>query len=217
MKKFNQRKKSQSGFIVADFLFSFVLVLGVGIFIFALTFSLATIEISQYIVWSAARTYASAKNDEISAQAAASQKFKKLSAQFPLLTGEGEASPWFKLDDFKAQDHRTEASFMGKVTTAEDRLNRDGNLELRQPWTGASANIYLKLFANMRVPFFGKVTDSPETTFKFRVYAFVIRNPSFKECSEFFRARFKQGIQSLESFGAVGTEIPDYMVEDNGC
>ena len=27
-----------------------------------------------------------------------------------------------------------------------DLQNRDGNAERRQPWTGASANIYLKLF-----------------------------------------------------------------------
>lgn len=217
MKKFNERKKSESGFIVADFLFSFVMVIGIGIFIFVLTFSLATVEISQYIVWSAARSYSSAKADELSAQAAASSKFRELTKQFPLLTGEGEAKPWIKLDDFRAQDHKTEANFLAKIVDPEDRLNRDGNRELRQPWTGVSANIYFKLFGSLNIPLFGKLSTDPETMFKFRVYAFVIRHPSFQECSGFFKNRFNNGIKNLDTFGGLGVENPDYMVEDNGC
>ena len=217
MKKFSDRKKSEAGFIVADFIFSFVMVIGIGIFIFALTFSLATVEISQYIVWSAARSYASAKTDELSAQAAAGEKFRNLSGQFPLLTGQGEANPWFKLDGFTAQDHKAEANFISKVTNVDDRLNRDGNKELRQPWTGASADIYFKLFGNLNIPLFGKISTDPKTMFTCRVYAVIIRSPSFQECSGFFKARFKDGIQPLENFSGLGVEIPDYMVEDNGC
>lgn len=220
MKTIKQRKKSEAGFIIADFLFSFVLVIGIGIFIFVLTFSLATIEISQYIVWSASRTYASANVDEPKAKIAAQLKFKNLSEQFPKLTGAGEPSPWFKLDDFKAQDHQQETNFVKYVADSSDRLNRDGNLERRQPWTGASATIYLKLFSTMKIPFFGPVTDnpdSPDSPFKFRVYSFIIRNPSFKECSDFYKSRFSNGIQQLDSFSSLGVESSDYMVEDNGC
>jgi hypothetical protein len=217
MKPFKQRKKNQSGFIIADFLFSFVLVIGIGLFIFALTFSLATIEISQYIVWSAARAYASANKDESTARDAATQKFNNLSAQFPLLTGSGESAPWFLLDDFKAQDHETESTFISKVTNTNDRMNRDGALERRQPWTGASANLYLKLFANMNIPFLGKVSDDAQTTFTFRVYSFIIRNPSFEECHGFFEHRFKDGIQNLEGLSTLGNELNTYLVEDNGC
>ena len=217
MKKFSERKKSEGGFIVADFLFSFVMVIGVGIFIFVLTFSLATVEISQYIVWSAARSYSSAKADELSAKAAAENKFRELTEEFPLLTGQGEPNPWIRLDDFKAEDHKAEKNFTDKVKDTEDRLNRDGNKELRQPWTGASADVYFKLFGNLKIPFFGKISKEPETMFKFRVYAFVIRHPSFQECSGFFKNRFTNGIQPLENFSGLGTENPDYMVEDNGC
>ncbi len=219
MKPFHQRKKSESGFIIADFLFSFVLVICVGMFIFALTFSLATIEISQYIVWSAARTYSSANVDEAKAARASETKFKSLSAMFPLLTGEGNASPWFSLDDFKVQDHEKEATFAGKVTSASDRENRDGNTERRQPWTGASANLYLKLFANLGIPVFGKVSNDPETDFKFRIYAFIIRHPSFEECSGFFQQRFEKGVKKIESFQSInGTPASEpYKVEDNGC
>ena len=217
MKPIHQRKKSESGFIIADFLFSFTLVIGVGMFIFALTFSLATIEISQYIVWSAAHTYSSANVDEAKAATAARVKFKSLSSQFPLLTGEGNASPWFTLDDFKVQNHATEPTFMGKVSV-NDLENRDGNTEKRQPWTGASAYINLKLFGNMGIPFIGKVGKDPDS-FKFRIYAFIIRHPSFEECSGFFEQRFEKGVKKLEGFDSIPLKpaTEPYKVEDNGC
>ncbi len=71
-------KNSQGGFIAADFLFSFTLVISIGIIIFAFTFSLATIEISQYIVWSAARNYSAAYTNEAEASANARKKFNFL-------------------------------------------------------------------------------------------------------------------------------------------
>lgn len=215
-----QRKKSQSGFIMADFLFSFVMVLSIGIIMFAMTFALATVEVSQYIVWSAARTYSSANIDEATARTAATAKFNNLSAQFPKLTGAGDDdSPWFTLDNFSARDFENDAAFQARVSNNNDRMNRDGNLERRQPWIGARADIYLRLFANMGVPFLGKVSNDAENTFKFQVYSFIIRNPSYQECTDFFRNRFRQGIQSLDSenFSGLGTEITDYVVEDNGC
>ncbi len=213
----NKIKNSEAGFIIADFLFSFVLVIGIGIFIFALTFSLATIEIAQYIVWSSARNYSSANVDEAAANLSATKKFNVLSEQFPLLTGKGSTSPWFELTGFKAMDHSSESNFSGKVTNSSDLLNRDGNLERRQPWIGASADIYLKLFATMNIPFFGKISDDPETTFKFRVYAFILRHPSTQECREFYNKRFTEGIKTLDTIKNVGDSAKYYPPEDNGC
>lgn len=224
MKKiFQQRKKSQSGFIIADFLFSFVMVISIGIIMFAMTFALATVEVAQYIVWSSARAYSSANVNETIARNAAVAKFNNLSAQFPKLTGAGgEASPWFTLDNFSVKNFENDPVFQAKIANPNDRMNRDGNLERRQPWTGARADIYLKLFANMSVPFLGKVSSDAENTFKFQVYAFIIRNPSYEECTNFFKNRFSRGIKPLDSenFSSLQDPLPaltDYVVEDNGC
>lgn len=223
-KKFHQRKRSQSGFIIADFLFSFVIVLSIGIIMFALTFALATVEIAQYIVWSSARTFSSGNVDESAGRAAALAKFNNLSAQFPKLTGAGgEGSPWFMLDNFSAQNFENDPIFQARVSNTNDRENRSGaGSERRTPWIGARADIYLKLFANMSIPFFGKVSTDAENTFKFQVYSFVIRNPSYQECVDFFKNRFTLGVQPLDSENfksspPLGTEIPNYVVEDNGC
>lgn len=222
-KKFQQRKKTQSGFIIADFLFSFVMVISIGIIMFALTFALATVEIAQYIVWSSARTYSSANVDEAAGRTAAQTKFNSLSEQFPKLTGAGgEPTPWFTLDNFSAQNFENDPVFQARVADPNDRANRSGGGagERRTPWIGARADIYLKLFANMSVPFFGKVSSDAENTFKFQIYSFVLRNPSYQECVDFFRNRFRLGVQPLDSenFSTLpGNEIPDYVVEDNGC
>lgn len=222
-KSFQQRKKSQSGFIIAEFLFSFAMVLSIGIIMFALTFALATVEIAQYIVWSSARTFSSANVDEAAGRSAATNKFNALSEQFPKLTGAGgETAPWFTLDDFSAKNFEDDPAFQAKVSNTNDRTNRDGNLERRQPWNGARAYIYLKLFANMSIPFFGKVSTDAENTFKFPVYAIVIRNPSFQECTDFFKNRFMSGVKSLnsENFSTLPDPVPtlqNYVVEDNGC
>lgn len=221
-KSFQQRRKSQSGFIIADFLFSFAMILSIGLIMFALTFALATVEVAQYIVWSAARAYSSANIDEPTAMQAATAKFNSLSEQFPKLTGAGGAnSPWFTLDNFSAKDFANDPVFQAKVSNTGDQMNRDGNSERRQPWIGARADIYLKLFANMSVPFFGKVSNDAENTFKFQVYSFVLRNPSYQECTNFFKSRYSRGIKTLSTeFSSLTDPTPpllEYVVEDNGC
>lgn len=213
----SQSLSNQSGFIVADFLMAFVIVIGVGLFIFALTFSLATIEISQYIVWSSAHTYSMGNSDEATSKKEASLKFNTLSSQFPLLTGKGESSPWFILENFSAGDLSTNSFFSEFVKDTSDKLNRDGNTELRQPWTGVGATLFLKLFSNIKIPFLGKTNSEPDNL-KFPLFGFIIRSPSSDECRQFFNKRFSEGIKKLDGFSTVGTtEINGLIVEDNGC
>ena len=192
---------SNSGFIIADFLFSFVLVIGIGIVIFGLTFSLATIEIAQYIVWSSARNYVAANDSEALSVTSATLKFNNLSKQFPLLTGQGNTgSSWFLLNNFIVGDLAVkDQEFIGKMGSDITNIS---NGEMRQPWTGASAKITLKLFAGLRIPFLGKITNDPDK-FSFPVRAFIIRSPSTKNCQTFFEKRFKEGISQIDRFNLI--------------
>ncbi len=223
------RSHSNSGFIIADFLFSFVLVIGLGIIIFGLTFSLATIEVAQYIVWSSARNFAAANKDEWTAALQSKTKFTNLSQQFPLLTGQGATgSPWFILTDFLAGDLTVvDREFAAKVP-GSDLTNIDPAGEQRQPWTGASAKITLKLFSGLQIPFLGKIVSKDEDI-SFPIRAFVIRSPSHNECKMFFNYenRFAKGIKTISDFSNMnnllsppteGEESQAYVnQEDNGC
>jgi len=117
MRKLSNKKfiRNNSGMLIADFLFAFVMVIGIGIFMFALTFSLATIEVGQYIVWSTARNYSAARYSETVANSEATDKFKALAEQFPLLTNSGGSSSWFELS---ADDLR-----IGELDTSDPTLN----------------------------------------------------------------------------------------------
>ena len=224
-RRFNPLSNS-SGFIIADFLFAFVLVISISIFIFGLTFSLATVEIAQYIVWTTARNYASGAERETASQVNARTKFGYITAAFPSLTGNGSTDPWFELSDTNLAigdlSTTSDPLFSGLINS-DDKVNR-----YRQPWTGASAKIYLKLFAGFKIPFLGNVAAAKED-FEFPIRAFIIRNPSQDECRNFFYTqRYNEGILKLEN-GTVAdpavraANLPasgptqDGWGEDNGC
>ncbi len=219
MKKNNQKPHklylNNSGFLAADFLFSFVLIICCGIIIFALTFSLATVEIAQYITWSAARAYSAAHKTKADSELAASVKFKNLSLKFPLLTGANGDSSWFQLTLKKVGD-TAYAGLGGPV----DVKNKSGsNTESRQPWTGVSAELEWKLFKSIQVPFLGKIASAESDIFTFPIRAFLLRNPSQEECLNFFKTenRFNQGLEKLEN-GWNGLKLSNYVgIEDNGC
>lgn len=216
--------QGSAGFIVADFLFAFVLVISIGIFIFGLTFSLATIEVAQYIVWSTARNYAAGTKDISLSQANSRKKFQNLTAAFPLLTGNGASDPWFELleDNLIVGDLSVNDPDLAGKISSDDKTNR-----YRQPWTGASAKINLKLFAGFKIPFLGKVARD-QADFEFPLRAFIIRNPTQDECRNFFyNHRYVDGIKNLEGStlapssgttmpGAPGGTLNGYG-EDNGC
>lgn len=205
--------KNNQGFILADFLFSFVLVISCGIIIFALTFSLATIEIAQYITWSAARSYSAAAKTADDSRKAAESKFNKLSAKFPLLTGNGSDAPWFELTLGQLGDA---ASRELKGVEPPNSSTR-GGAENRHPWTGVSSNLRLKLFEKIRIPFLGNISSNPDV-FKFPLHAFILRNPSQEECLGFFKDRMRKGIQPLEpGWASLPIDINRVSIEDNGC
>ena len=233
MKKVNRLSNSKfisrsisnnSGFIIADFLFSFALVISCGIIVFALTFSLATVEISQYMVWSAARNYSAGNFDPLTAQAQAKKKFDTLADKFPLISGRGAAStPWFTLTDPVIGDlAKIDADLIGKLGV--DKINKDVTQQVRQPWIGVKSDLQLKLLSGLRVPFLGPVTGSKDF-FTFPIRAFILRHPSQQECYSFFskEKRYNEGILKLNDSSAEGSNFPttganEYVpIEDNGC
>jgi hypothetical protein len=205
---------NNSGFLAADFLFSFVLVIGCGIVIFALTFSLATVEVAQYITWSAARSYSAANKSAAASKLAGETKFKNLSLKFPLLTGADATSPWFVLTKKIIGD----AAYDG-LQGPVDVQNKSGSAENRHPWTGVSAELEWKLFESIKIPFLGRIAKPGSDVFKIPIRAFLLRNPSQAECLDFYKNRFDQGIKTLEGWngGGLGTSGSYVPIEDNGC
>ena len=225
MKTSNKFKNvnNQCGFIIADFLFALVLVISCGILIFGLTFSLATIEIGQYIVWSTARNYSAANTNPLAAEKQAKLKFANLTAQFPLLTGNGSSgTPWVTIENLLVGDLAKIDSDLSSKLGAE-KENKDNAKEFRQPWIGAKADLKLNLLLGFKIPFLGSVVDpSKEDSFTFPIRAFILRHPSQNECTSFYSQRYTEGIQKITGEKFSAADIPDgtakYVpIEDNGC
>lgn len=216
-KKSSQMIMNNSGFLAADFLFSFIMIIGCGIVIFALTFSLATVEVAQYITWSAARSYSAANINAAASKSAADSKFTKLSMKFPLLTGADGSSPWFILTK-KLVGDAAHDGMAGPVDV--NNKSAGANPENRHPWTGVYAELEWKLFEGIKIPFLGKIASPGSEVFKIPIRAFLLRNPSQDECLKFFEKsnRYDQGIKNLES-GWTGIPAASIYVpiEDNGC
>ena len=210
-------KNNQAGFMTAEFLFAFTMVLCIGVLIFAITFSLTTIEVAQYIVWSSARSYASANGTEIDSVNAGKSKYSNLIAMFPLLTGKNNSSPWFKLSDSV-----TPGDLTNKLTDAKADNNTSSNPEVRHPWTGVQTEIDLILFKNVKIPFLGPITND-KSAFVFPIRAILLRHPSADECHKFFEQKFTAGIQKLKDVSEetelsnLGDASAYTPMEDNGC
>lgn len=215
--------------MTAEFLFAFTMVIGAGVLMFALTFALTTVEISQYIVWSAARSYAVGNKLVGDSKTLGETKYRNLTAAFPLLTGNGADSPWFKMGKVEDGDVTVgDISLKMKLKDpALDPENKDPGGEARQPWLGVESTIDLILFKGLQIPFLGKITESPDD-FKFPVRAVLLRHPSYQECRDFFTQRFEKGIQQMPAENGDGTQraknwkdlgsAGQYAVtEDNGC
>lgn len=206
--QFKNIKKSNSGFVAAEFLFTFVLVISCGIIVFALTFSLMTVEVSQYITWSAARAYSAGNLTKAASEVAGQTKFNNLKAAFPLLTD--GSSNWFSLTF-------TEIGVPRTLLTGMDRDNRMGG-EARHPWSGVTSQIELKLFKSIKVPFIGPITND-ESLFKFSLHGYMFRNPSQEECLQFMKEKYG-AIKSLSDFSNLNPSADRYEGfehEDNGC
>lgn len=219
--KFIKKQKpflNNSGFLAADFLFSFVLVIGCGIIIFALTFSLATVEVAQYITWSAARAYSAGNLTQADSELAGRTKFKNLALKFPLLTGADGNSSWFTLSLKVVGD----TAYTGLTGPVDEKNKSTGAIpENRQPWTGVSAELEWKLFKSIQLPFLGKIAAQGSDTFTFPIRAFLLRNPSQEECLQFYADRFDKGILHLNEGWKNNNllSLPQSYVpiEDNGC
>lgn len=218
--------KKNSGFITAEFLFAFTLVIGCGILIFVFTFTLTSLEIAQYITWSSARSYAVGNLSEAESIKAGKSKFKKLSALFPLLTGEGNSSPWLYLNEDPLVGSAVELN----IKTSSSQKNIDSGQQIRHSWDGVSGFISLNLLSGLRIPFLGRIVPANETITMY-VRSHLMRHPSQKECYEFFADKFSKGVLNLKTpknLSSGGSE-PEWknlpppanaligMIEDNGC
>jgi hypothetical protein len=202
---------SESGMITVDFLFAFVLVMGFGAILFALSMSLTAAEITQYVTFAAARSYMAGHLTPEAQREKAFQKYRAVLGN-PVLqplfvngwfevNGEPEIGDMTRVYPEYAQPGATPNNFWGVGTRFTARM-----LEFQIPFYGSTASD-------------GDGQGSGFVTF---LASYLGREVTTAECMKFVAQRW-QAIRKIPvptGFASHSTGTPEngYVVyDDNGC
>lgn len=208
------------GFITVDYLFAFFLVAGFSMVIMTFSATLSMVETVQYVAFAGARNFFAGNMDLQAQQNAATKKMSALAsnkAVAPLLSGN-----WFKADIANATVNYN----------IPENANGFSDYTPSDPSRNLFHGVIIPFQANIlafQIPFFGSTTKSDSgggsksPTFSTNITAFLGREPTYQECSDFNQARW-QNIKNLSTPTGSSYQPPssapnvEYVViNDNGC
>lgn len=206
---------NSKGLMTVDFMFGIIITFVIMITLFRVCFSLLVVEVAQYITYSTARAHAASDISVVAQREAGMTKYKSLK----------DNKVWKHLfkNSFKISNDDDEGILRsGEESggTFEDYNNSgasDGSELSGIPTIGAVLDIKLS-WLNMNIPFLGRTSDADQE-FATKTTALLIREPSFKECRDFMKARYEKILQLDPSRFAPAMSAKDKYValEDNGC
>ena len=192
---------NNQGMITLDFLFAFSLVMGLSAMLFALSFTLTVTEITQYLTFSAARSYSASHISKSYQADLANRKYAELinNPVFKPLYTNG----WFEVD--KEISPANYAELYPKTQ--------------RSIFIGVRVSLLAKML-DFHVPFYGS-TSSTETEnegFRTNIASYLGREPTINECiSDFTQQRWVQIRNLHESYSQNTTDQGYQVITDNGC
>jgi hypothetical protein len=207
---FKSKIKDQAGLIVADFIFSIVLASGLGIILFSMSYTLAVVEVTQYVSFATARA-------GMAGNKSADEQEKKARAKYTqLITGKGAVgtlygTAWFTAGSPDKLDVRQGPTGNGAMFS--DDLA--GGNDRRNWFMGVSVPLTVGIL-KFNLPLIGDTAPDSDNGLETSLNAMLIRDPSEKECKDFMEQR-RQALKQLPS-GAQFYEPASYIgLEDNGC
>lgn len=209
MKKFKSLRNDK-GLVTLDYLFAFVLVGGFSMLLFALSTTLSTVEIVQYITYSSARNFYAGHVSPQRQYDAAQKKYNELVSNevlAPLFR-----NGWFQLDQ------RTLT--IGSIT----RTNPDFQIYTQAANHNLFHGTVVYLTAHVldfNVPFFGATTRNNEggrgkEGYGAYIGSYLGRETTFLECENFMKTRWG-AIRNLAGEYSQANAQLVYVPSDNGC
>lgn len=198
--------RNQKGNLSIDFLFSLTLILGLTAVIFAVSFALSMVEVTQYISFAVARNYYSGHVNEEAQKNLASAKYRQLSQVKAFHFLFKKNSGWFVLTDPEEI-----ASGIGDFRSEYEEHSIGANDH--STFIGSRINFEAKILS-FNVPYFGSSnTESKKNSAN--VQSFLGREPTSEECMQFQEQRFEQILNIYSNAGVNPQERELYA--DNGC
>lgn len=205
--------RNQRGIATLEYLFAFILVGGFSFVLLALSLTLSTVEIVQYMTFASARAYYAGNTTSV-AQAQAGQ------AKFEALSGDPVLAPFFKNGWFSL-DRKTLA--VGSVA----KVNPDFASYRQDDADNLFYGTAIYLVANVldfQVPFFGattRISTGGKEGYGAYIGSYLGRETSYLECDNFMRLRFpailKLGnTKNADTFQRANARYK-FIPSDNGC
>lgn len=200
-----------SGFVTAEFIFSFLLASLMTTLLFALCFAFTVVEVSQYISFSATRAAIPARKNYAEQRARIDTQYQRLVTNpviAPLLN-----NGWFTLavrdirfnetpnDDFRSEYDRTNAILL--------------------PAAGLRLTLTAHIL-NLNLGPLGRLESETGNGFSLTLATLLFREPTMEECQSLIQTRYQRVLNldgnypTLGSAGLSGNGAY-YPMEDNGC
>ncbi|ASD65274.1 hypothetical protein [Bdellovibrio bacteriovorus] len=209
-KSFSSTIQNERGMISAEFIFAIVIAAGLCIVFFALNFTLSMAEVAQYIAFSASRAHAAGHIDQDKQEQMAKDKYLSL-------INNRELKPLFNKPDggwfvLSPQIDVRGGGESGRTFDSDYRYTEE-----RVPQVGVRFDFTAKLLS-LKVAFLGP-TNEDDAGFSAKVTAFLIREPTQKECYELQIKRRYEAVLNLDQrFKEMARDTAGYVPsEDNGC
>ncbi len=210
---------NQHGFMTLDFLFAFVMVIGFSSLLFALTMTLTTVEITQYITFASARNYAVGHINVLLQENQARLKYKEL-VEHPVF------APLYNNGWFEVAKPEPGALFVGDMTQLKFPEYTQPSPEQPNLFHGVGTPFIARML-EFNIPFFGSTTDEGDGTgsgFNTFIASYLSREISNNECLNFFNDKRWEKIRSLPVSGGAqpySAQTPGkeayVIISDNGC
>lgn len=212
----NRISLGQRGTLSVDFIFGMVITFVIMLTLFRVSYSLVIVEIAQYIAYATSRAHLASDIDVEAQREAGLEKFKSLRNN-PL---------WAHLfnSDFEMNKDTDDSIMKSGEAQGGDfgeylyNKSADGSSLSGIPFIGTVINLKIG-WLNMKLPFLGRTSDGDQE-FSTKLTAFLIREPTAKECQQFVEKRYEQILQlnsKFQSSPAAGAKQDYIPLEDNGC
>lgn len=194
--------KKQKGILTIDFIFSFMMVMGLFQLFYVLTYTFMVAHLTQYITFASARMFFAGHMDVQSQEALAQRKFNDLTQNTPMAAFYRRA---FSVSNFEARE------FTEIPAPAPER----------QKFVGVRVN-FISRILDFNVPLLGRTSSELRgQNFSADFSSYLYREPTSSECFRFIEGR-AEAILNLngkynEAQGFGFTRNAVGIFADNGC
>ena len=212
--------KSNRGVITIDFLFAFTFVFSLVYLLFVVSFTFFMVEVSQYITFSAARSYYAAHISNAQQVEMGKRKFLSLTqAETSPVKGLFSNMKWYSFSEpliGKFADDGYSYPAAGDQVLLDDY---DVKAEPQQNTFWGVRVEFIPKVLDFSLPLIGSTNEKGEGTgeiFKTNIQSFLGREVSMEECFEFNANRLNAIQQKHSRYNSL-PQVQLAKVADNGC